>query len=64
LWQLLLLRLKQLLFESPYTPLEEADVAPNTEEFLCRKLQLSSELVNRFWRLVSASFLDGNWEIS
>jgi hypothetical protein len=30
LWQLLLLRLKQLLFESPYTPLEEADVAPNT----------------------------------
>ncbi|CAL1170717.1 unnamed protein product [Cladocopium goreaui] len=50
LWQLLLLRLKQLLFESPYTPLEEADVAPNTEEFLCRKLQLSSELVNRFLR--------------
>lgn len=50
LWQLLLLRLKQLLFESPYTPLEEADVAPNTEEFLCGKLQLSGELVNRFLR--------------
>ena len=43
-----LLRLKQVLFERPYTALE-GDNFLNTEDFLCQ-LGLSTELVNRFLR--------------
>jgi len=42
------LRLKQVLFERPYTALE-GDNLLNTEDFLCQ-LGLSAELVNRFLR--------------
>lgn len=46
---LLVLRLKQVLFEGPYTALEEGNHLLSTEEFLS-KLGLSNELVNRFLR--------------
>ena len=49
---LVLLRLRQLIFEGPYTALEESQdiIAVNTESFLLEKLGLSSQLVDRFLR--------------